>query len=121
MMKEEFQDGGMQWDIPGGRMEPGEIFLQTLTRELREEIDVDGLETAKHFATTLSNKQVRTENGAVGLVLVLFRVTLKDGAMPKALEKSVTLSWLPINDAADLLLDKYPGEFVDKILCNTLL
>ena len=115
MLKEVFPDGGMQWDVPGGRMDPGETFLETLSRELREEIGVEEYLTAEHFATALSNKQIRTEQGPVALVLIVFRVTLADAVMPQALEKGVELSWQPIDQAAELLLDKYPREFVEKI------
>ena len=51
MLKEVFPDGGMQWDIPGGRVDPGETFKETLVRELHEEIGVKEYETAEHFAT----------------------------------------------------------------------
>lgn len=115
MLKEAFPDGGMQWDIPGGRMDPGEMFLETLSRELHEEIDVEEYLTAEHFATALSNKQIRTEQGPVALVLVVFRVTLPNAAIPKALENGVELSWESVDRAAELLLDKYPREFAEKI------
>jgi 8-oxo-dGTP pyrophosphatase MutT (NUDIX family) len=60
------------WDMPGGRMEPGESFLQTLRRELNEEIGVDYVGNAKHFGTVLSNITIpvgdmRVPPGADGL------------------------------------------------------
>lgn len=115
MLKEVFSDGEMQWDVPGGRMEPGETFQETLTRELCEEIGVGGYVTAEHFATVLSNKQITTATGSVALVLVVYKVTLLDGATPKPLERGVGLSWVAAQKAAELLRDKYPAEFSEKI------
>lgn len=99
-----FSDGGIQWDVPGGRMDPGETFLQTLKRELGEEIGIEGYLTAEHFATVLSNKQIKTVTGPVALVLIVYKATLLEGVVPESLEK-----------AAELLRDKYPAEFVEKI------
>lgn len=115
MLKEVFPDGGMQWDIPGGRVDPGEIFKETLSRELHEEIGVEEYESAEHFATVLSNKHIRTDQGYVALTLIVFKVTLPSTATPQALEEGVELSWQSIDQATELLLDKYPEEFVEAL------
>lgn len=115
LLHEIFPDGNSQWDMPGGRMEPNETFVETLRRELSEEIGVEEYLTADHFATTLSGKRIKTNYGSVALALVIFRVRLKDNTVPKSLEPGVELHWKELDDAKKLLLDKYPIEFVDKL------
>lgn len=104
------------WDVPGGRVEPGENFMATLSRELREEIAVDFRDTPTHFATVLSNKQIPTKNGQVSLVLVAYSVRLAAGSRPKPSEAGIELQWLPYAKAAALLADKYPEDFCAAIL-----
>lgn len=104
------------WDVPGGRVEPGEDFMTTLSRELREEIAVDFRGTPTHFATVLSNKQVPTKNGAVSLVLVVYSVRLAAGSKPEPNENGIELQWLSCAKAATLLADKYPEDFCAAII-----
>lgn len=99
------------WDIPGGRMEPGEDLLQTLERELYEEIRVSEVSGARQLLTVRSNKQISTENGPVALLLVVYEVKLNRGAEPIPGENGLLLDWKSMAEAAMLLTDKYPPEF----------
>ncbi len=99
------------WDVPGGRVEPGESFLTTLSRELKEEIGIDYTNTPVHFATVLSNKQIAADSGPVSLVLIAFTVQIASDATPRPHEEGIELQWVPFAEAAKLLADKYPSEF----------
>lgn len=99
------------WDIPGGRMEPGEDLLMTLRRELQEEIGTSLADGAVHFMTVLSNKQIPTRLGPVALMLVIYEVKLNGGAVPKPNEKGLVLDWQTVEEASRLLADKYPEPF----------
>jgi 8-oxo-dGTP diphosphatase len=41
----------LQWEFPGGKVEPGETFQQALVRELREELAVEASVGAEIFRT----------------------------------------------------------------------
>jgi len=99
------------WDVPGGRMEPGEDLLATLTRELHEEIKVDDIDEARQFMTVLSNKQIQTESGPVALLLIIYEVKLNRGQKPIPGEEGLSLVWHNPREAASLLAEKYPEEF----------
>jgi len=105
------------WDLPGGRMDPGETFVQTLTRELREEISVDYTGTPKHIATVLSNLTIPVGDTRVALVLMAYEVDLPEDA-PIALgedDHSLAFDWFAPEQAAQELQVKYPPEFCEHI------
>lgn len=99
------------WDIPGGCMVPGEDFLATLTRELREEIGLTAIGQPVHFSTVLSIKPIFEGDKATPLILVSYIVHLLPGATPQSLENGVNLSWKSPKEAALLIADKYPSDF----------
>jgi 8-oxo-dGTP pyrophosphatase MutT (NUDIX family) len=110
-------DNPEHWDMPGGRMEPGEGFVQTLRRELQEEIGVDYAGSPRHLMTVLSTITIPVGDQKIPLVLMAYEVELpydveivldKDGAEQE-------FAWLQPSVAAERLQRKYPQEFCDMV------
>lgn len=113
----EWGDNPAHWDLPGGRMEPGENFIQTLQRELKEEIGVTYSGTAEHMATVLSNITIPVGDDRVPLILMPYRIALPENVAitldPNGAEQAY--EWTSPADAAERLQRKYPAAFCDVI------
>jgi 8-oxo-dGTP pyrophosphatase MutT (NUDIX family) len=105
------------WDMPGGRMEPGETFQQTLRRELSEEISVDYTGTPKPLMTVLSPLTIPVGDQRIPLVLIAYEVDLPHDTpiILGADEAEEAYGWLTPAQAAHELLRKYPQEFCDLV------
>lgn len=103
------------YDLPGGRMQPGEDFEQALTRELGEEIGYAERFSAHPFATVLSKTTIHSDSSDLGLILVVFTVSLNSYDKLVAAEPTTALEWHSPNSAAQLLANKYPDDFCKQI------
>jgi ADP-ribose pyrophosphatase YjhB (NUDIX family) len=99
------------WDLPGGRMDEGETFKQTLARELREEIDCDYVGEPKHLMTVVSNITIPVGDSRVGLILMAFEVTLADNYVITLNDVEIAYAWYTPSEASKLLANKYPPDF----------
>lgn len=90
------------WELPGGKLEPGESVMQALTRELHEELGIQ-IHTATPWVTYVHTYPTTTVR------LAFCRVTGWDGE-PQGLEGQL-LRWVPLTEALDvpkLLPATYP-------------
>ena len=98
------------WDMPGGRMDPGETFEQTLRRELKEEIGFDYTGEPKQIGAVLSNVTIPVGDTRVPLVLIPYEVDVPED-IQITLDEEEAFDWFEPIKAAELLAVKYTPDF----------
>lgn len=102
---------GGWWEVPGGKVEPGELPADALVRELHEELGVR-IEPAALLPTMFATGPREDRPGA--LVILLYTVAAWDG-VPRACEPGAEIAWFETEDLAGLRLPP-----LDIIMCEAL-
>lgn len=90
-------DNGL-WDIPGGRVEPGERVEDTSRRELHEEPSLSGgTLTLLGVFSGPRHRHTYPDGNVVEWVTVLF-VTREVQGVAKAADDAAEVRWWPLND-----------------------
>lgn|SRR5665213_603354 len=105
------------WDLPGGRIDRGETFLETLKRELKEEIGVTNVSEAKQLMGILTNITVPVGDDLLPLALIVYSVKIPDIDKIHLVEDSHEdkLGWFPPKKAAELMTIKFSLEFCNYV------
>jgi 8-oxo-dGTP pyrophosphatase MutT (NUDIX family) len=105
------------WDLPGGRMDPGETFLQTLDRELHEEIGVGYAGTPRQFGAVLTNITIPVDDVRYPLVFVVYETQVQNVAAihldPESAEEAY--EWFTPQEAAEHMGVKFTADFCGKV------
>ncbi len=104
-------------DIPGGRIQDNDGVKETLSREILEETGLEIVGEPEFFASTIANILIPTkEHGEVGLVLMVYRVSVSSDQNIILSDESVAYEWVDQKEVARRLVHKYPKEFTEKLL-----
>ncbi len=105
--REKYPEALGRWDIVGGRIEPGIPLIENLKREVMEEI---GLEIIGEPKLLTAQDILRIEGRHV------VRLTYTGEALGEVSidEENEDFKWLSIEEMADLDLDIYFKEFLEK-------
>jgi len=109
-------DKSRSWDVPGGRMDPGEDFETTLAREIKEELGIVYDSKPEFFTATLTNIHIPTDRGEVRLVLMFYLLSVPDGAKITLSGEHTKYEWVDARTAAAHLKEKYSDQFAQQML-----
>ena len=85
------------WALPGGHVEPGELLVEAVTRELFEETGIEGA-CGELIAT---REDISDE---LHFVVLVHRVHLMERAAPVAGDDARDVRWVPLGDVAEQVL-----------------
>lgn len=112
-----FKNKTVHWDIPGGRIQEGQSAIDTLRREVMEETDLEIDRQPTFFTAVISNIEIPLpENEIVGLVLMIYRVSIPVGSEIHLSDEHTAFEWVDPMVAADRLSHKYPPDFTQKLV-----
>ncbi len=113
----EFSGNAAHWDLPGGRVDRGEVFSETLQRELNEELGVTYEGTPKQLVTLLTKITISVGGTRVPLIFVIYEVDLPETTKitldPESNEDAYT--WFTPREAAKEMEFKFTTEFCELI------
>ncbi len=106
-----------KWDIPKGKVEPGESLKETAVREVIEETGVTGLEITKELTPTYHT--YRIEGRRVIKKTCWFEMSYKDDSriLPQAVEDITVVKWLSRKDIPWAMRDSYAS--IIELLTNS--
>ena len=104
------------WDLPGGRIDEEESAVAALEREIEEELGISGIGEPEFQTAVISNHTIPLADGnTVGLVLMVYKVTLPEDAEIVLSDEHAGYEWVELEEAKLRLQDKYPTEFTERL------
>lgn len=103
---------GSYWDLPGGRIQKGESSIDTIRRELEEEIGLTHIQEIKPLIMTLTNIRIPVHMGDVGLIFSIYQLDIPSTFTPRLSSEHTHFEWCGALEAAKHLQSSFPSEFI---------
>lgn len=103
------------WDLPGGRIQPGETIDQALLREVTEEIGEVIVSSKNFFSADIANIQVKDQSYERGLILFTYLCSIKMQGEIIISNEHDLFQWFSIDEAAEKLSKKFGAAYTQKI------
>lgn len=100
------------WDIAGGRIKAEDNLIDTLIREIEEELGLTEVKVGKVFGAGISNIKITVGAEKVPLFLIVYECKIPKDAQIVLSKEHSAYKWVDKKTARELLSDKFPGEFV---------
>ena len=106
-----------EWDLPGGRLDPGETLHEAIVREIREESGIDDI---KNERVVYAKSDIRAdEQPSFNYVLLLYIADTDSDEVTLSHEHQ-DLKWLSLREAHDLVQHPLHKEAILRIIDNDL-
>jgi 8-oxo-dGTP diphosphatase len=105
----------LEWDVPGGMVEPGEVYIDAAIRETKEEVGFDLKAGNTHVVYATCDI---TEHGNVLWIYYVARVT---NAVPTLSHEHDGYQWVNIEQALEILTYVRQNNALSYISSNNLL
>lgn len=102
--------------MPGGRLQKDETLLDTLKREIHEEIGLSGVDQFSPLITVMTSIRIPIQHGdSVGLIFSIFKHQLSNQFQPILSQEHTYFEWITPLKASEKLKSRYPKEFIEKL------